>query len=286
MGTRELRFETLGGEQASTLVEGEPSETAVVLVAPALGVRAGYYRKLCEGLAAHGITAGAVDHPGHGTSPIRAGRDRDWGYAELVEHYRSACEAVTRERPGTSVFLLGHSIGGQAALMTAGMGVPGLHGVVLVASGLPWWRTWDGLGAVKVLAAVWSFAAMARIVGYFPGHRIGFGGREPRTLILQWTSVGRTGSYRVDGFDGDARLAAAGPPVLAIALPGDTFAPERSVRASLDRLVARDVTFERWSDPPHGGNHNRWPSAPGFVIERVAAFVREQVGADPIGADR
>jgi hypothetical protein len=41
----------------------------------------------------------------------------------------------------------------------------------------------------------------------------------------------------------------------------------------LDRVVRREVVHERWASPPHGGNHNRWPSEPDFVVERLVEFV-------------
>ena len=43
----------------------------------------------------------------------------------------------------------------------------------------------------------------------------------------------------------------------------------------LDKLKHRDVEFEIWDSPPHGGNHNRWPSEPDFVVRRMVSFIEK-----------
>ncbi|MGH1342382.1 MAG: alpha/beta fold hydrolase [Nannocystales bacterium] len=268
----ELAFTTLGGTQRAVVDSPSGVPRGAVVVAPALGVRASYYRKLCGALNGLGFATAAVDLPGQGESPVRANRRTDWGYDSIIEHYGAALRALHASMPECPMFVVGHSIGGQVALMTAGMEIPGLRGVVVVASGCPYWRTWDGAEAYRIRAATWTCGAMARSLGVFPGDKVGFGGREAKTLIVQWAHAAQTGRYAHGEFDGDALLAKPGPPTLGIRVEGDTWAPERSVRLTLDRLRAREVSFERWSSAPHGGNHNRWPSEPGHVASRVRAF--------------
>lgn len=240
-----------------------------MIIAPALGVRASYYRRLVEQLAAQGLAAAAVDWPGFGASPIRAGWRRRWGYRALVDHVAAVCAAAHARHP--RLIALGHSIGGQVVSMLGAQ--PGLEGVLLVASGTPYWRTWQGALAWRRRAEIELCNAIARVWGHFPGDRVGFAGRESRQLIFEWAHVGRTGSFAVRGFDGDARLAAPGPPIRAIALKGDVFATEDATRRLLDAVTARDVEIERWLDAPHGGDHNRWPSEPGHVVERTLDFI-------------
>ena len=270
----EIAFTTVGGTQRAAVDLPRSSPRAAVLVAPALGVRASYYRKLCEALRSRGLATVAVDLPGQGESPARADRRTDWGYPSVIEHYAAALRSLEQALPGVPLHLVGHSIGGQVALMVAGTNVPGLSGVVVVASGCPYWRTWDGLEAYRIRAATWTCGALARTLGVFPGDKVGFGGREPRTLMVQWAHAAQTGRYALGDFDGDALLARPGPATLAIRVEGDAWAPERSMRLTLDRMSTREVLFERWSGAPHGGDHNRWPSEPDFVAARVDAFAR------------
>ena len=267
-----IAFTTLGGTQRATVDMPSKTPRAAVIVAPALGVRASYYRKLCDALQERGVATIAIDLPGQGASPARADRRTDWGYPAVVEHYAAALRSLQEVVPDLPKYLLGHSIGGQVALMVAGMANSGLSGVVIVASGCPYWRTWDGMQAYRIRAATWTCGALARTLRVFPGDKLGFGGREPQTLMVQWAHAARTGRYALGDFDGDALLARPGPPTLAIRVEGDAWAPERSMRLTLDRMTQREVFFERWHGAPHGGDHNRWPSAPGFVADRVASF--------------
>lgn len=276
--SRALSFTTLGGVQhaAVSLPSGTPR--AAVLVAPALGVRASYYRKLCDALVERGLAAVAVDLPGHGDSPVRADRRTDWGYDAVIAHYQAALRSLHAALPDVPTFVVGHSIGGQVALMAAGAAVPGLAGVVVVASGSPYWRTWDGLEAHRIRASTWACGMMARALGVFPGDRVGFGGREARTLIVQWSHAGQTGRYAHGGFDGEALLARPGPPALGIQVVGDGWAPERSMQLTLQRLTQRTTSYERWHGAPHDGDHNRWPSEPGHVAQRVSEFANAVAG--------
>ncbi len=272
-----IEFATLGGQQRAKIATPSERPRGAIAIAPALGVRAPYYRKLCARLAERGFAAVAVDQPGQGDSPTRADRRTDWGYPALIEHYAASVRALHTVFPDVPVFLAGHSIGGQAALMAAGTDVPGLAGVVVVASGCPYWRTWDGAYAQRIRAQTWAAGALARMLGVFPGDKVGFGGREPKSLIVQWAHAAQTGEYRHGRFDGDALLARPGPPTLAIRVEGDAWAPERSVKHTLERMPNREIIFERWNSAPHGGDHNRWPSEPDHVAERISVFA-ERLG--------
>ena len=273
MTDRSFEFRTQGGTQVAEVAEGGRENSPVIVVAPALGVRASYYTKLCRGLAARGVDAVAIDQPGLGASPLRPARGRDWGYAELIEHYSAAVSALTRLRPNAPIVLLGHSIGGQVGLMLAGRPEVPIRGVMLVASGTPHFRAWEGSEAVQIRLATMGFALVARTLGYFPGDKLGFGGRNARRLICEWARVSKTGAYEFEGLSGEALLRAPGPPVLAIHLRGDRLAPEAAMREVLERLEARHVDFETWAEPPHRGDHNRWPSEPAFIVDRAMRFV-------------
>ena len=267
-----LSFQTIGGEQPIVVYDSPSARAPTVLVAPALGIEAGYYRRLCEQLAESGVNAAVVDQPGAGASPVRAARGVEWGYDDLAEHYRSALAALA-DAGYEGIHLLGHSIGGQAGLMIPKRQLSMLQGVVLVASGAPYWRLFPRRHGLYYRAGMKLIAAVTQLLGYYPGHQMGFGGRQARQLILEWTHAGSTGQYQLGRFDGDARLAEEGPPVLAICLQGDELAPEPAMRQTLDKLHRRVVTFETWTSAPHGGDHNRWPSEPSWVVERVKRFV-------------
>jgi len=93
----EITFATLGGTQRAAVDTPADAPRGVVVVAPALGVRESDYRKLCGALNGQGFATAAVDLPGHGDSPVRANRRRDWGYASVIEHDASAPRALRRQ---------------------------------------------------------------------------------------------------------------------------------------------------------------------------------------------
>ncbi|MFW2340034.1 MAG: alpha/beta fold hydrolase [Acidimicrobiia bacterium] len=271
----EFSFETIGGIQWAKLYDGASGAAPIVVIAPAIGIEARYYQGLCEALAAQGIGAVGIDMPGHGASPIRAGRQHDWGYRGLVDHFEAAVEVLAKLRPDSPIFLVGHSLGGHVALMLTGQTPSRVRGVVLVACGVPYWRAWRYPGALVLRVGSELYRALALVLGYFPGRRLGFGGRESKTLILQWAKSAQTGRYDFDGFSGEELLSRPGPPVLSIGLRSDFFAPEASIRFLLAKLVARAWRYTTWEAPPHGGDHNRWPTEPKYVIDRVIDFIAE-----------
>ncbi len=244
-----------------------------MVVAPALGVRASYYADLCQSFAQAGVSTCAVDLLGAGLSPVRAARDRDWGYAELIEHYRSALIAAGNRNPKSALYLLGHSIGGHVGLMAAGRELPGLRGVALVAAGTPWWTCWPGLAGLRIRLAANAFRLITRTLGYFPGPQIGFAGKEAKTLMTQWSSVALTGRFEEMGWSGEALFNEPGPPTLSISIKGDDLAPAAAVDALVGKLTSRAVTRAHWTSPPDNMNHIRWAKDSSFVLSEILAFI-------------
>lgn len=267
----ELRFEGLGGPNTLLLARATAPSTAhtrtQVLIAPALGLRASYYRAVAEALAHSGLDTAIVEWPGHGSSPVRASRSHDWGYAELGQHLAGA-RACTALPEHDRVVWLGHSIGGQVAMMDAGSG--DVSGVVLVASGTPWRGAWDGGARVPITLASLVFPVVGALVGHHPGQSLRFGGREARTLMRQWSHLARTGDYPRDA---EAALAACSAPILAVRIEGDDWAPERAVEHGLGKTHSARVERHVWRGLPPANVHNKWPRLPGLPLERIAAFI-------------
>ena len=93
------------------------SPKAIVLIAHGLAEHSGRYPHVAEALTQAGYAVFAVDHAGHGQSPGKRGGVYDFnilieGMLELDRHARVAL-------PGLPVTLLGHSMGGLIAALTA-----------------------------------------------------------------------------------------------------------------------------------------------------------------------
>lgn len=255
-------------------------DAPLVLMLPALGTPASAYDRLGAALALAGLHAGSVDLRGFGASSVRAGRERDWGYAELVRDELPALLARGRARhPRSRVLWLGHSLGGHLALLrAAAFPTDAVAGIVLVASGTPHWRAFSGRVALTAFVLGHLVPALTAILGWYPGRRVGFGGNQPRSLMRQWARCARRGVL-VPGPAPAQSLHDALPalrlPVLPIAIEGDAFAPPAAIRALLAGLAPAPALRPVGAGPGEQPlDHFRWLRAPDGVAREVAAFAR------------
>ncbi|MHB1272514.1 MAG: alpha/beta fold hydrolase [Rhodanobacter sp.] len=146
---------------------------------PALGVPARHYLPLAEALAAHGFAVALHEWRGIGSSNRRAGRDCNWAYREVLLDDLPAALATVRQRwPQARCWIGGHSLGGQLGSLYASLHPQEHAGLVLVASGAPYWRRFRHGRLIKAAYAIAPL--LASVVGHMPGRRIGFGGTDRR----------------------------------------------------------------------------------------------------------
>jgi len=85
-----------------------------IVIAHGLGEHSARYLRVAELLVARGCAVYAIDHRGHGRSEgRRAFIDR---FDHAVADIDQLVDMARRERPGSRLFLLGHSLGGALAL--------------------------------------------------------------------------------------------------------------------------------------------------------------------------
>ncbi|KWX01939.1 Alpha/beta hydrolase fold [Carbonactinospora thermoautotrophica] len=263
---------------------GDREGLPVLVFWPAMGVPARYYERFCQHLAGEGFPVVVADLRGHGASTPPVSRRSRYGYADLVGR---DCDAVldwVGERyPDQRVALGGHSLGGQLSLLyAAAHGADRVAGVALVAAGIPYYRCYRGVGAVGVLAFTQLAAVVASLWGYWPGHRLGFGGVQARGVIRDWARTARTGTYRIPGAaeDYEARLALMRTPVLAVSVAGDTLTPPATIDHLCEKLTAAPV--ERWHYTAERAgtrlDHFRWVKAGAPVAARIRAWAEQLPG--------
>ena len=274
------------GEVLLQLPVGDPQEVLYWL--PALGVSARQYLPLAQTLAAHGLAVAIHEWRGIGSSNQRASRHNDWGYRELLLDDLPAGVAALRVRlPRARYWLGGHSLGAQLASLYAGLHPDEAAGLVLVASGSPYWRRFKHAQLVRLayVMAPW----LARLVGYLPGRRIGFGGNEAYRLIVDWARSGRTGRYAAAGMPDDLeqRLGALQLPLLALRLQDDWLGPQ----ASLDWLLGkmpRSAIMQGVITPSDldgkPADHFGWMKTPAPVAARIAAWLTGLSATGKVGA--
>jgi predicted alpha/beta hydrolase len=270
---------------ATTVVEWfdaavAPAAGRIVFV-PALGVQVAYYRGLCEAWAQRGWQVAAIELRGMRQSSVQDVKRHNFGYREVVAHDLPwlAAEVARAAGPGPLVFA-GHSLGGQFALMAASRVAQPPAGIVLIAGGsnhyralaTPWARRrrWLGLHAVR---------ATARALGWFPGDKIGFGGRQPLNMMLDWTCEALTGRYAALG-DGNSKddlnaaLEALALPVLMVSLTGDRLVP----RSSADALAAKLKRAAVTQLDLQAHDHFKWVRQPEMVLEPVHDWMAALAG--------
>lgn len=268
-----------------------PSDAApnapVIVCVPAMGVTARYYEPLLRALCTSGLNAAAFDLRGNGDSSVRASRAIDFGYNEiLTRDFPCAIQEAARVFPRCPIFILGHSLGGQLACLYAAATGERIAGLILVASGSVYYRSWAFPWSWLVLFFTGAARIIAEIVGYFPGRQFGFGGREARRVMRDWSAQARTGRYQVSSsvIDFDSLLSTTAMPVLAITLCGDRFAPHAAVQHLCSKMV-RAKTEYRCVKIVGGRRraHFRWVGKPGVIVPHVFRWLADVVPAFDVG---
>jgi predicted alpha/beta hydrolase len=224
---RVLRVTAADGAHARVQVHLPPQPEATLYWLPALGVGLGPNETLADALAARGVAVALHEWRGLGESDRRASSRCDWGYRELLDQDIAAgMDALDKTLGRLPCFLGGHSLGGQFALIEAARR-DGIEGVLLVASGQPYWAAFPGWRAWGVRLFAHAITPITALAGHFPGGRLGFAGREASLLMREWAGTALRGDYRIAGFDDelDQALVDFRGRVLAIRMEHDRLAP-------------------------------------------------------------
>lgn len=269
-------------EMSLTIFPNHGETAPVILCFPAMGVAASYYgsfaQKLCDG----GYHVVWVDLRGHGQSSLRPSRRIDFGYREMIHQDYSTVVATVRQRfPQNSIYLLGHSLGGQLACLFASLQTMKLDGLILICScsvyRVNWpWRMRLGLTYLCLMARL-----VPAFLGYFPGQRIGFGGREARGVMRDWSQQGWTGRYSIKGDDVnyEERLSQLVMPILALSFADDTYAPMAAVEHLLGKMGKANVQHMhiepgRWEVEKFG--HFAWRKQGDAVVYEIGRWFSQR----------
>lgn len=232
----------------ATLFRAERDDAPSVVVFPALGTPARPYRRVAEALRLRGLHCLVADWRGLASSSVRAARGIDWSYLDLIDGEAEAMLALQRTLlPASRPHVLGHSLGGQVALLHAAR-----HphrrpdSVLLVSSASPYFRGYPFPGSVAVYLFACLTAAASTTLGVFPGDRLRFGGRQGASLMREWSRFARSGRVPTlgsAGWDAEIALADCTIDIHALCPRGDRFAPEPAVRG-LAAKVSGDHRFD------------------------------------------
>jgi predicted alpha/beta hydrolase len=267
-----------------TVFRAAAGKSPVVIVMPAMGVPARFYEPFARALAASGIHTVTADLRGIGHSSLRASRRINFGYHEMLEHdWPAVVDEVRAAFPEGAVYLLGHSLGGQISACWVAANPGKVEGLILVGCCSVFYKGWDFPTSLSLLALTQLTRVVTRVVGYFPGKSVGFGGTEARRVMRDWAHTARTGRYDVakSPLDYESLLPQAQLPVLALSLEGDHYAPRRAVDNLCHKLSGCTVTHLHLSTQETGltgMKHFTWAKAPDAVVRHIQDWLAKATG--------
>ena len=281
-----------GGDRLGLQVYPDAPDRPVVLIWPAMGVPARYYRAFARQLTANELSVVVVDLRGTGASTPGPSRQSRYGYPELTEDVGAVLDALKPRTDGRRVILLGHSLGGQICALhlartedSARTGDTGVDGLALVAVGLPWYRAYPGWRRFAILGFSQGIAAASAALGCWPGW--GFGGKQARGVMRDWAYTARHGAFpAIDGTDVEAALTRVVTPVLAISVDDDQYTPPATLDQLCAKLSAAPVQRQHLTATEAGAriDHFVWTKASSPVAAWVSRFANTLGQARPDGA--
>jgi predicted alpha/beta hydrolase len=244
-----------GYRLGATLFRPPRESERAALVLPATGVPQSYYAKFAAYLAARGFAVLTFDYRGIGRSlhaPVREvqARMRDWGLLDAA----AAFSFLEREFAPARLAAIGHSFGGQALGLLPRP--ERIAAALTVGSQSGYWKHWPALGRAWMWPATHIGLPMVpRLLGHFPGSRLGFGEDLPRGVAIEWARWCRHPRYLVGALGVEREYARLSAPMRLYAISDDAFAPPRAVDALLElypkargevrRLSPRDINARR-----------------------------------------
>ncbi|WP_018331272.1 alpha/beta hydrolase family protein [Actinomycetospora chiangmaiensis] len=248
----------------------------VVLVLPAMAMKAKFYFPLLTALRAAGLSAASVDLRGQGEARPALDPASRFGYRELVEtDLPAVVDAVAARFPGAPLHLFGHSLGGQLAVLHTARCPDTVRGVVLIGTGSVWWRAF-GPRWFEALWKIQTIGVRSWWAGHWPGGML-IGGPMAGRVMTDWARHSRTGRYRPAGSSVryDDLVAALERPLLVISLDEDPLGPRSTVDHLCRRLRSAAITrlhLDASSDVRHR-DHFAWVKDSDVLGPTVAAWI-------------
>lgn len=254
-GFSEVEFAAADGYRLSGYYwPGPAAPRGSVLISAATGVLARYYMRFAEALAPRGYRVLAYDYRGIGLSRpaslrgLRATK-LDWGALDC----EAALQFLLARSHGEPLDAVCHSIGGFALGLAPSAGR--VRRALFVGCQYAYWRDYAPQVRWPYLLRWHLFMpALAGLLGYFPGKRLGWLEDLPRGVALEWAWRLHPQFHRyyrrlphaslvTDGDELERRLAGFRGEILALADIGDQYATPAATRRLLEHFTASERHF-------------------------------------------
>ena len=245
----------------------------IIIIMPALGVKAQYYEPLANALKEAGYIAVTVDLRGTGNSAINP-KKRNFGYHEMLSFdWPVVLEKVDKHFPNNKIYLLGHSLGGQLNVLYASQHQQLISGLILVAACSVYYKGWKFPLNIGVLMATQTARLLVKFLGYFPGEKVGFAGTEAKNLILDWAYNARTGGYKPinSSLDFENSFENIKLPVLAISFAADKLAPQNAVKRLTSKMKNALVNYFHYQQ--NDLDHFNWVKKNESIIYEIHNWI-------------
>ncbi|MFD2419728.1 alpha/beta hydrolase family protein [Amycolatopsis pigmentata] len=258
------------------LPDADP-KAPVVLLLPAMALKAKFYFPLARALRAAGLSVATCDLRGQGESKPALREGPDFGYRELIEVDLPAVVRALRERfPGAALHLFGHSLGGQVALLYSAANPDEVASVTTIGTGTVFWRAFGPRRWIEALWKIQWIGLTAKVKGYWPGGVL-IPGAMAGGVMIDWARHSRTSRYSPRGSQRDYNrlLRELRLPVLLISLDEDTLGPKSNVDFLARRLPS--ARLKSWHIQEDSGvahrDHFAWVQDSAVIAPAVAAWL-------------
>ena len=207
--------------------------------------------------------------------------DGNFGYVELLKDMDDVIAFITHKYPNKSIVTIGHSLGGQLGCLYSCHKNLDVLASIVIAGGNVGYHSWSGMARFKTFFVTQFFGIISMLMGWFPGKKIGFGGNQPKNIMIDWSRNARTGIYQLRNQKIDYEMVSKDVKslFLGIVIPNDFFAPYSSTKNLLDKFSSSDreiATIKADSFKEITPNHFSWLKEPGSAIHILASWLREK----------
>ncbi len=259
------------------VLPADQSGAPVVLILPAMVMKAKHYLHLTKALRAQGLSVVTCDLRAQGESTPALRDGADFGYREMLEIDLPAITAAIRDRfPESDLHLFGHSLGGQLSLLYSAAEPHRVASVTVIGTGTVFWRAFGPRRWVEALTHIQWIGLVSRIKGYWPGGVL-IPGAMAGGVMVDWSRHSLTSRYRPKGTtrNYDRLLAELSLPVLLISLADDLLGPKSNVDFLAAKMPSAQVS--RWhiadgSSVVHR-DHFEWIKDSAVIGQAVSAWI-------------
>ena len=251
----------------------------IIICLPAMGVTASYYKNLAKIFCSKGFHVITADQRGNGKSSMRASKKINFGYNEIISiDIPELITKIKEQYPEKEIYILGHSLGGQLAVLAMSINENLANGIILIASCSGFYKGWNFPSNIKNYSASRLIYLISKVIGYFPGHKLGFAGREGKSIIFDWAQQIKTGNYVLcnSQLDYETMIEKISVPIFAISFENDSLAPRRSVENFYKKMKNCSVEHKHCNSENvniKNVGHFNWVKKPEAIVEMIKVWI-------------